>query len=155
VIGVILLLMTLLLSYNRLLASLGSVGLLGHYGGSNIASAVPIMGNKIRFLMLGGNAVNANALLALLCVALHDPAPRCNVFRRNPLLAHSQGRRPLLARQRTGHRARQGSPAVTAKEGAIIMADSKDFTAGRRVQREEVSAPNCFHHTPHFGSSKS
>ncbi len=31
--------------------------------GSNIASAVPLFGPKIRFLMLGGNMVNANALL--------------------------------------------------------------------------------------------
>jgi quinol-cytochrome oxidoreductase complex cytochrome b subunit len=31
--------------------------------GSNIASAVPVMGSKVHFLMLGGNMVNANALL--------------------------------------------------------------------------------------------
>ena len=31
--------------------------------GSNIASAVPLFGNKVHFLMLGGNLVNANALL--------------------------------------------------------------------------------------------
>jgi len=31
--------------------------------GSNIASAVPLIGDKIHFLLLGGNAVNANALL--------------------------------------------------------------------------------------------
>jgi len=31
--------------------------------GSNIASAVPVFGNKIHFLLLGGNLVNANALL--------------------------------------------------------------------------------------------
>jgi quinol-cytochrome oxidoreductase complex cytochrome b subunit len=41
--------------------------------GSNIASAVPVMGGKMRFLMLGGTAVNANALLrfyVLHCVIL-------------------------------------------------------------------------------------
>jgi quinol-cytochrome oxidoreductase complex cytochrome b subunit len=31
--------------------------------GSNIANAVPVMGSKVHFLMLGGNLVNANALL--------------------------------------------------------------------------------------------
>jgi quinol-cytochrome oxidoreductase complex cytochrome b subunit len=31
--------------------------------GSNIASAAPVIGNKVHFLMLGGNVVNANALL--------------------------------------------------------------------------------------------
>jgi quinol-cytochrome oxidoreductase complex cytochrome b subunit len=41
--------------------------------GSNIMSAVPVMGAKLRFLMLGGNTVNANALLrfyVLHCVIL-------------------------------------------------------------------------------------
>jgi cytochrome b6 len=52
--------------------------------GSNIASAVPVMGPQIRFLMLGGHSVNANALLrfyvlhcmilplsAILLIAIH------------------------------------------------------------------------------------
>jgi len=41
--------------------------------GSNIMSAVPVLGSKMRFLMLGGNTVNANALLrfyVLHCVIL-------------------------------------------------------------------------------------
>ena len=41
--------------------------------GSNIMSAVPLLGQKTRFLMLGGNTVNANALLrfyVLHCVIL-------------------------------------------------------------------------------------
>src|SRR5215469_16362200 len=41
--------------------------------GSNIAKAVPVMGKQMRFLLLGGNEVNANALLrfyVLHCVIL-------------------------------------------------------------------------------------
>jgi len=41
--------------------------------GSNLLSSVPVLGAKIRFLMLGGNTVNANALLrfyVLHCVIL-------------------------------------------------------------------------------------
>ena len=41
--------------------------------GSNIASAVPLIGAKMRFLLLGGHQVNANALLrfyVLHCVIL-------------------------------------------------------------------------------------
>src|SRR6185312_9888357 len=41
--------------------------------GSNISSAVPVVGSKFHFLMLGGNQVNANALLrfyVLHCVIL-------------------------------------------------------------------------------------
>ena len=62
-IGVILLLMTLLLSYTGYLLPWDQLAYWAITVGSNIASAVPLMGNKIRFLMLGGNAVNANALL--------------------------------------------------------------------------------------------
>ncbi|MGD0577357.1 MAG: cytochrome b N-terminal domain-containing protein [Bryobacteraceae bacterium] len=41
--------------------------------GSNLMSSVPVLGEKFRFLMLGGNTVNANALLrfyVLHCVIL-------------------------------------------------------------------------------------
>ena len=41
--------------------------------GSNILAAVPVLGAKIRFLILGGHTVNANALLrfyVLHCVIL-------------------------------------------------------------------------------------
>jgi quinol-cytochrome oxidoreductase complex cytochrome b subunit len=63
VIGVILLLITLLLSYTGYLLPWDQLAYWAITVGSNIASAVPVMGNKIHFLLLGGNAVNANALL--------------------------------------------------------------------------------------------
>jgi quinol-cytochrome oxidoreductase complex cytochrome b subunit len=63
VIGVVLLLVTLLLSYTGYLLPWDQLAYWAVTVGSNIASAVPLMGQKIRFLMLGGNSVNANALL--------------------------------------------------------------------------------------------
>jgi quinol-cytochrome oxidoreductase complex cytochrome b subunit len=63
VIGVVLLLMTLLLSYTGYLLPWDQLSYWAVTVGSNIASAVPIMGHQIRFVMLGGNSVNANALL--------------------------------------------------------------------------------------------
>ncbi len=63
VIGVFLLLISLLLSYTGYLLPWDQLAYWAVTVGSNIASAVPIMGQKIRFLMLGGNSVNANALL--------------------------------------------------------------------------------------------
>jgi cytochrome b6 len=63
VIGIILLLVTLLLSYTGYLLPWDQLAYWAITVGSNIASAVPVMGNKIHFLLLGGNAVNANALL--------------------------------------------------------------------------------------------
>src|ERR1700757_2774834 len=63
VIGVILLLMTLLLSYTGYLLPWDQLSFWAVTVGSNIASAVPVLGQHIRFLMLGGHQVDANALL--------------------------------------------------------------------------------------------
>jgi len=63
VIGVVLLLITLLLSYTGYLLPWDQLAYWAITVGSNIASSVPIVGDKIHFLLLGGNAVNANALL--------------------------------------------------------------------------------------------
>lgn len=63
VIGVILLLITLLLSYTGYLLPWDQLAYWAITVGSNIASAVPLLGNRVHFLMLGGNLVNANALL--------------------------------------------------------------------------------------------
>src|SRR5512135_2554055 len=63
VIGVVLLLVSLLLSYTGYLLPWDQLAFWAVTVGSNIASAVPVMGSKIRFLMLGGHFVNANALL--------------------------------------------------------------------------------------------
>src|ERR1700680_3119694 len=63
VIGVMLLIITLLLSYTGYLLPWDQLAFWAITVGSNIASAVPVMGNKVHFLMLGGNMVNANALL--------------------------------------------------------------------------------------------
>lgn len=63
VIGVVLLLLTLLLSYTGYLLPWDQLAYWAVTVGSNIASAVPLLGKHMRFLLLGGNQVNANALL--------------------------------------------------------------------------------------------
>ena len=73
VIGVVLLLVTLLLSYTGYLLPWDQLAFWAITVGSNIALAVPVIGNKLHFLLLGGNTVNANALLrfyVLHCVIL-------------------------------------------------------------------------------------
>jgi cytochrome b6 len=73
VIGVALLIFTLLLSYTGYLLPWDQLAFWAITVGSNIMSAVPLLGQKTRFLMLGGNSVNANALLrfyVLHCVIL-------------------------------------------------------------------------------------
>jgi quinol-cytochrome oxidoreductase complex cytochrome b subunit len=73
VIGVVLLIITLFLSYTGYLLPWDQLAYWAITVGSNIMSAVPVLGSKMRFLMLGGNTVNANALLrfyVLHCVIL-------------------------------------------------------------------------------------
>src|ERR1700675_540824 len=73
VVGVVLLIITLFLSYTGYLLPWDQLAFWAITVGSNIMSAVPLLGQKTRFLMLGGNTVNANALLrfyVLHCVIL-------------------------------------------------------------------------------------
>jgi quinol-cytochrome oxidoreductase complex cytochrome b subunit len=73
VVGVVLLMVTLFLSYTGYLLPWDQLAYWAITVGSNISSAVPLVGSKIHFLLLGGNQVNANALLrfyVLHCVIL-------------------------------------------------------------------------------------
>lgn len=73
IVGIFLLLLTLLLSYTGYLLPWDQLAFWAITVGTNILSTVPAVGREIRFLMLGGNTVNANALLrfyVLHCVIL-------------------------------------------------------------------------------------
>ncbi len=63
VVGVMLLLITLFLSYTGYLLPWDQLAFWAITVGSNLISAVPVFGARIRFLILGGHTVNANALL--------------------------------------------------------------------------------------------
>ena len=63
VLGVCLLLLTLLLSYTGYLLPWDQLSYWGTTVGANIMSSIPWFGPKLRFYMLGGHGVNANALL--------------------------------------------------------------------------------------------
>lgn len=63
VIGVCLLLATLLLSYTGYLLPWDQLSYWGTTVGASIISSMPVVGAKLRFYLLGGNTVNANALL--------------------------------------------------------------------------------------------
>jgi quinol-cytochrome oxidoreductase complex cytochrome b subunit len=73
VVGVVLLILTLLLSYTGYLLPWDQLAFWGVSVGTNMARTAPIVGEKLRFLLLGGNIVSANALLrfyVLHCVLL-------------------------------------------------------------------------------------
>jgi cytochrome b-561 len=62
-VGVALLLATLLLSYTGYLLPWDQLSYWGTTVGASIISSVPWLGSKLRFYLLGGHTVNANALL--------------------------------------------------------------------------------------------
>ena len=73
IVGVVLLLITLFLSYTGYLLPWDQLAFWAITVGSNIISAMPVLGKKTRFLLLGGNLVGENALLrfyVLHCVIL-------------------------------------------------------------------------------------
>ena len=73
VVGVILLLVTLFLSYTGYLLPWDQLAFWAITVGTNIISAMPVIGGRVRFLLLGGNLVGENALLrfyVLHCVIL-------------------------------------------------------------------------------------
>jgi cytochrome b6 len=73
VVGVLLLLVTLFLSYTGYLLPWDQLAFWAITVGSNIVSAMPIIGRRVRFVLLGGNLVGENALLrfyVLHCVVL-------------------------------------------------------------------------------------
>lgn len=73
VLGVLLLILTLLLSYTGYLLPWDQLAYWAVTVGTNMARATPFLGEKFRFLLLGGNVVGANALIrfyVLHCVVL-------------------------------------------------------------------------------------
>jgi cytochrome b6 len=73
VVGVILLLLTLFLSYTGYLLPWDQLAFWAITVGTNIIKYMPFLGGRVRFMLLGGNIVGANALLrfyVLHCVVL-------------------------------------------------------------------------------------
>ncbi len=73
VVGVVLMLLTLFLSYTGYLLPWDQLAFWAITVGTNIISAEPVLGHDVRFLLLGGNLVGENALLrfyVLHCVIL-------------------------------------------------------------------------------------
>jgi quinol-cytochrome oxidoreductase complex cytochrome b subunit len=73
VIGVLLLTLTLLLSYTGYLLPWDQLAFWAVTVGTNMADAAPVIGPKFKFLLLGGNVIGENALVrfyVLHCVVL-------------------------------------------------------------------------------------
>ena len=92
VIGVVLLLLTLLLSYTGYLLPWDQLAFWGVSVGTNMAKETPVLGEQLRFLLLGGNIVSENALLRFYVLHCVSCRWRC-ALPLGPHLAGAQGRR--------------------------------------------------------------
>lgn len=73
VLGVLLLIMTLLLSFTGYLLPWDQLAYWAITVGTNMAGAIPVFGDRLRFLLLGGNLIGENTLIrfyVLHCVVL-------------------------------------------------------------------------------------
>lgn len=73
VVGVLLLILTLLLSFTGYLLPWDQLAYWAITVGTNMAGAVPVLGDQLRFLLLGGNVIGENTLIrfyVLHCVVL-------------------------------------------------------------------------------------
>ncbi len=63
IIGIVLLLLTLLLSFTGYLLPWDQLSLWAVTVGTNMAGYTPVFGNQVRFVLLGGNDIGANTLI--------------------------------------------------------------------------------------------
>ena len=93
VIGVILLMLTLLLSFTGYLLPWDQLALWAVTVGTNMMGYTPVFGNQVRFVLLGGVEIGTDTLLRWYVLhVLHAPV-RDRHLHGDPLLAGAQGRR--------------------------------------------------------------
>ncbi len=128
-IGVLLLVFTLLLSFTGYLLPDDQLGFWAVTVGTNMARATPLLGhegpfgpqlgmtpyNDVRFGLLGGSIVDANALVAFLHLALHRHTDRRIGADDCAFLARAKRRRHLGPRTR--HAGSRGRQAETGTDG--------------------------------------
>ena len=95
VVGVILLFLTLGLSFTGYLLPWDQLAIWAVTVGTSLAGYSPFIAKQANFLLLGGVVVGPNTLLALVRAARACAAVRVGDLPRGPLLAHPQGRRHL------------------------------------------------------------
>jgi len=130
-IGLAMLLATLLLSFTGYLLPWDQLAFWAITVGTNIASAVPLVGEELRFFLLGGHQIDQNALIrfyVLHCFFL--PAFLGFLFLWHMWRIHKDG--GLAARDRLAHEGKAAAaPPVAAKTYTLM-----GITAGRTAAVE-------------------
>ena len=95
VIGVVLLMLTLLLSFTGYLLPWDQLALWAVTVGTNMMGYTPVLGTQVRFVLLGGKEIGSRDVAALVRAARADVAVRHRHLHGHPLLACPQRRRNL------------------------------------------------------------
>ena len=105
-IGVILLTLTLLLSFTGYLLPWDQLALWAVTVGTNMMGYTPVFGTEVRFVLLGGVEIGSRDAVAMVRAPRADAAVRHRDLHGHPLLAGPQGRRhlwtALMAARRIG-----------------------------------------------------
>jgi quinol-cytochrome oxidoreductase complex cytochrome b subunit len=130
-IGLAMLLVTLLLSFTGYLLPWDQLAFWAVTVGTNIAQAVPLIGEQVRFVLLGGNTIDQNALIrfyVLHCFVL--PGVLGGLFVWHMWRVHKDG--GLAARDRIA-REEKAAPAAPVKAKTYTL---MGITAGRTAAVE-------------------
>ena len=111
VIGVVMLLVTLFLSFTGYLLPWDQLAYWAVTVGTNIASSIPLVGPQIRELLIGGRTIEQPTLIRFYVAAHHRAAGRARRAVRLPHVARAQGRRAGARgpRDRSRHAAGRGA----------------------------------------------
>ena len=151
VVGVLLLLLTLALSFTGYLLPWDQLAFWAITVGTAIVAYFPVLGPQVRYLLLGGHEIGAGRAPALLRPALPDPAPRDGLPRRAPLLARAQGRRPQRAARRGCSRRVHAWPHLVFRELLVLVAGPGGRPRGRAPLRRAARGDRRRHPHPEPG----
>ena len=122
VIGVILLTLTLLLSFTGYLLPWDQLALWAVTVGTNMMGYTPVFGSQVRFVLLGGVEIGSETLLRWYVLHVLMLPVRDRDLHGDPLLAGPQGRRHLraavMASDGTTHDRDPGTPPQAGRGGA-------------------------------------
>ena len=118
VIGVVLLMLTLLLSFTGYLLPWDQLALWAVTVGTNMMGYTPVFGTQVRFVLLGGGEIGTDTLLRWYVLHVLDAPVRHRHLHGHPLLEGPQGRRNLGAAVVAVSRVQRCGPARTAESQA-------------------------------------
>lgn len=144
VVGLVLLVLTLLLSFTGYLLPWDQLAYWAITVGTNIASAAPLVGKSIRFFLLGGSEIDQNALLRFYVLhVVFLPGLMFLLFSYHMWRVRKDGGLAIIDHEALGQRAEQSAP-VKAKTYSLlgIAGGSSVHVRTAAVDEESDSVPS-------------